>query len=149
MTSQELRAVVVGAGWAGEGHTRALQHCGVDVVSICARNEDVVHTVAERLGVANPSTDWRKSITTFRPDIVTIGTPADLRAEVVELAADLGCHILCEKPLALNAGQAEPLVRIVERAGVKNAYASTNRYDAGAAWAAELIDQGIIGVALH
>ena len=36
MANQPLRAVVIGAGWAGEGHTRALQACGIEVVAICA-----------------------------------------------------------------------------------------------------------------
>ena len=57
MAQRKLRAVVIGAGWAGEGHTVALQHCGVEVVSVCARNEEVVRAVAERLGVADASID--------------------------------------------------------------------------------------------
>lgn len=31
--SKQLRAVVVGAGWAGEGHTKALRWCGVEVAA--------------------------------------------------------------------------------------------------------------------
>jgi predicted dehydrogenase len=50
--SNRLRAVVVGAGWAGEGHTKALQWCGVEVVAICGRQQAVVQEVANRLGVA-------------------------------------------------------------------------------------------------
>lgn len=46
MKSRELTAIVVGAGWAGEGHTKALQHYGIEVVVICARKEDVVQKVA-------------------------------------------------------------------------------------------------------
>ena len=61
MTGQ-LRAVVVGAGWAGEGHTLALRHAGVDVVAICARRQDVVRSVADRLGVEEASMDWRRTL---------------------------------------------------------------------------------------
>lgn len=145
MAQRKLRAVVIGAGWAGEGHTIALQHCGVEVVSICARNQDVVRAVAERLGVANASTDWRESLTALKPDIVGLATPASLRTEVVELAASLGSHILCDKPLAVNADEAERMVRIVKKASVKDAFASTHRYDPSLVWAAELIGEGAIG----
>ena len=62
MKSTELKAVVIGAGWAGEGHTKALQHYGVDVVAICARKADVVQKVASQLGVSQASTDWQKSL---------------------------------------------------------------------------------------
>ena len=51
MNPQDLKAVVVGAGWAGEGHTKALQHCGVEVVAICARRQEIVDKVASNLGI--------------------------------------------------------------------------------------------------
>jgi predicted dehydrogenase len=98
MPKTDLRAVVVGAGWAGEGHTIALQHCGVDVVAICARQADVVRAVADRLGVQEASTDWRQTLETVRPQIVALATPASLRREVIETAAALGAHIFCDKP---------------------------------------------------
>jgi len=62
MKSRELKAVIIGAGWAGEGHTKALQHYGVDVVAICARKAEVVEKVASQLGVSQASTDWQKSL---------------------------------------------------------------------------------------
>jgi predicted dehydrogenase len=40
--SDKVRAVVIGAGWAGEGHVVALRRCGVEVVAICAREPEVV-----------------------------------------------------------------------------------------------------------
>jgi predicted dehydrogenase len=145
MARRPLTAVVIGAGWAGEGHTIALQQCGVEVVGICSRTEDAVRAAAERLGVPHPSTDWRASLTTLKPDIVAIATPANLRIEVVELAASLGSHILCDKPLAAHADEAERMTHIVEEAGVKHGFAATQRYDPSVAWAAELIASGAIG----
>jgi predicted dehydrogenase len=145
MADKQLRAVVIGAGWAGEGHTRALQTCGVNVVALCARQSSAVEPVAARLGVPLASTDWRHTLTTVRPDIVALTTPAALRGEVVELAAGLGCHILCEKPLATTAAEAKRLYRIAEQAGVKHAYAATHRYDPGVDWLVELIRSGAIG----
>ncbi|HEV7214453.1 MAG TPA: Gfo/Idh/MocA family oxidoreductase, partial [Chloroflexota bacterium] len=140
-----LRAVVVGAGWAGEGHTKALQWCDVEVAAICGRDGAVVQRVAGRLGVAEASTDWRAVIERLRPDIVTLATPAPLRREVVDVAAALRCHLLCEKPLALTAKDAGAMYRSVEAAGVKHAYAATQRYGAEIAWLAELVREGAIG----
>jgi predicted dehydrogenase len=140
-----LRAVVVGAGWAGEGHTRALQWCDVEVVAICGRQQDVVRAVADRLGVAEASTDWRATIERHRPDIVTLATPAVLRREVLAVAAATGCHVLCEKPLALDAADAEASYRLVEAAGVKHAYAATQCYGPEVAWLAELVRDRAVG----
>ena len=81
-TGKRLRAVVVGAGWAGEGHTLALRDTGVEVVG----------KVAQRLGVPEGSTDWREAIARHRPEIVAIGTPGSVRREVVEAAVAVGAH---------------------------------------------------------
>lgn len=143
--SDRLRAVVIGAGWAGEGHTKALQWCGVDVVAICARQEAVVQQVAERLGVAVGSADWRAVLKRVRPDIVSIATPAVLRREIVEVAAVLGSHLVCEKPLAVNATEAADTFRLADAAGIKHAYAATHRYDPSVVWLAELVQEGTVG----
>ena len=142
---EQLRAVVVGAGWAGEGHTKALQWCGVEVVAICARRPDVVRQVADRLGVAEASADWRETIERLEPDIVSLATPGGLRLDVVEAAAGRGCHILCDKPLAPDAATAERVYRAAEAAGVKHAYAATHRYGPQVAWLAELVREGAVG----
>jgi predicted dehydrogenase len=144
-----LRAVVVGAGWAGEGHTRALQSCGVEVVAICARQPAAVQAAADRLGVRHASTDWRETIAGVKPDIVTLATPATLRREVVALAVGLGCHLLSEKPLAVDAVEAEAVYRLAQGAGVKHAYAATHRYDPSVAWLVELLRSAVIGPLQH
>jgi predicted dehydrogenase len=143
--ARALRAVVVGAGWAAEGHVRALQGSGVHVAAICARRAEVVRAVADRLQVPGASTDWRAAIHRVRPEIVTIATPATLRLAVVEEAVGLGCHLLCEKPLAATAGEALAMYRLVARGGAKHAYGATHVYDPGVRWLAELVRGGTIG----
>jgi predicted dehydrogenase len=143
--AEHLRAVVVGAGWAGEGHTRALQWCGVEVAAICARQLEVVRAVAGRLGVAEVSTDWRATIERVKPDVVTLATPATVRREGVETATALGCHLFCDKPLALAAADAEAMYHLARAAGVKHAYAATQRYGPEVAWLAELVRDHAVG----
>jgi predicted dehydrogenase len=123
----------------------ALRHSGAEVVAICARQSEVVQTVARRLQVPEASTDWEATLRTVRPDIVAVATPGSLRGPVVEAAADLGCHLYCDKPLATDAAEAERLYRLAERAGIKHALAATHRYDPSVQWLAEVVRQGTIG----
>ena len=94
-----LTAIVIGAGFAGEGHTRALQHCGVEVVALCARQPEIVRAMTDKLGVEIASTDWHATLEEARPDIVAIGTPANVRREIIEATVAKGCHLFCDKPL--------------------------------------------------
>jgi predicted dehydrogenase len=143
--SSGLRAVVVGAGFAGEGHTIAMRECGVAVEAICARTPSAVQAAAERLGVPRASTDWPATLAELRPEIVCVATPAGAHAEVIEAALALGAHVFSDKPLAPFAPEAGRLYRAAAAAGVKHAYAATHRYDPSVAWLAELVGDGAIG----
>ena len=138
---EKLRAVVVGAGWSAEGHTKAFQHYGVEVLAICARKLDIVQKVASRLNVPEASIDWRKSLLKHKPDIVALTTPAILRTEVIELAVELGCHIISEKPLALTASDAEHIYNLIKDTGLKHGFAATHLYDPSVAYVQELLTQ--------
>ena len=142
---KKLKAVVVGAGWSAEGHTKAFQHYGVEVLAICARKPEVVQKVASGLGVPEASTDWRESLLRHKPDIVALTTPAILRTEVIELAVELGCHIISEKPLALTAEEAEHIYDLIKDTGLKHAFAATHLYDPSVAYVRELLVQQVIG----
>ena len=143
--SSPLRAVVVGAGWAGEGHTRALRSTGVEVVAICARNAAAVQAMATKLGVPEASIDWRETLLRVRPEIVSVATPAALRREVIQAAVQGGAHLYVDKPLATTAAEARGLYEMVDGAGLKHAFAVTHIYDPSVAWVAELIREGAIG----
>jgi predicted dehydrogenase len=140
-----LRAVVIGAGWAGEGHTVGLRSAGVEVVAICARNAAVVKGVADRLHIPKASVDWRATIRELKPDIISLATPASLREDVILEALAQGANIVCEKPLATSAVEAKRMLNAVERTGIKHAYAATQAYDPSTSWIQELVRSEAIG----
>jgi len=108
-----LRALVIGAGWAGEGQTLALRSTGVEVVALCGRTAAPAHHLAAHLGVPAVRLDWRAAIAEFHPDIVAIATPTASHMEIATTAAASGCHILCEKPLARDPSEAAAMPEAV------------------------------------
>jgi len=140
-----LRAIVIGTGWAGEGHSKALRAAGVEVVALCGRTPEPAQAMAQKLGIATVHLDWRVALHDLQPDLVAVATPGHLHAEMVLAAVKLGCHILCEKPLGLNAGQAQAMLQAVTVAGVKHAYCTTSRYAPAALHAQQLLASGLIG----
>ena len=143
-----LKAAVIGSGYAARGHTIALRQAGVDVIALSSRNPEVCKKAAIDLDIGNYGTDWRAIIESTKPDMVAVATPAGAHFEVVTAAIEQGCHIYCEKPLALNVDDAYALYRLAAAANVKTAYAATCRYQPQIAYARELIERGEIG-ALH
>jgi predicted dehydrogenase len=141
----QLRAIVIGAGWAGEGHTLALRSAGVEVVALCGRSSDPTRQAAARLSIPETRLDWRKAIADFHPDIVAIATPAAPHQEMAVAAAAKGCNVLCDKPLGLNAAEAAAMLEAVRRAGVKHAYAAASCLAPPITHARGLVADGLLG----
>jgi predicted dehydrogenase len=145
--TRPLRAVVIGTGWAGEGHTLAMRAGGAAVVAVCGRRAEAARELADRLAVPAWSADWRAVLRAERPDVLCIATAAaQRRSDVVAEAATLGCHLFCDKPLALDAAEARRVWERTRAARVRHAYASTYLYDPSAAWITELLAGGSVGV---
>lgn len=140
-----LRAIVIGSGWAGEGHIWGLQAAGVEVVALGGRNPESVKALASRFGIKAVSLDWPGLLVEFCPDIVSIATPAAPHRQLAVAAAEAGCHVVCEKPLAVTAAEAREMFETARRAGVKTAYAATGCYTASYLYLRELITSGLIG----
>ncbi|MBX3000229.1 MAG: Gfo/Idh/MocA family oxidoreductase [Caldilineaceae bacterium] len=143
--TKPLRALILGSGYAGKGHTEALRSAGVEVVGMAARTPDVVRQVAAELSIPHADIDWRQALAELQPDIVAVGTPGGAHFEPVMAALAQRCHIFCDKPLAATAEEARQIWRKAREMNVKTAYAASYRYQPCALFARELIADGAIG----
>ena len=143
--SHPLRALILGSGYAGEGHTLALRRAGVDVTAMAGRTESAVIATAQRLEIPNTGTNWRQMIADLRPDLVAVGTPGGAHLEQCLGAIEAGCHVLCDKPLAATAGDSRQIYAAAKAKGVKTAYAASYRYQPQALYARELVQNGTLG----
>jgi predicted dehydrogenase len=88
--SQPLRALILGAGYAGEGHTLALRRAGVDVVAMASRTRASCEATAERLAIPHAGTDWRAMLADHKPHIVAVATPGGTHLEMAAAAIEDG-----------------------------------------------------------
>src|SRR5262245_20655344 len=108
----KLRAVILGAGYAGQGHAAALRLAGVEIAGMASRTQDVGAKVAASLNTPRYSADWRGLIAEVKPEIVAVGTPGGTHLEMISAALDAGCHVLADKPLATTAADARTLYEL-------------------------------------
>ena len=145
MSESNLRAVVIGAGNAGRGQIAALEHCDVEVVGVASRTPGSARRVARDLGIPHHSTDWRECLEALRPDIVGVATPGDQHAEIVLAALELGAHVCCERPLALEPVQAREFYVRARALGRKSCLCAPALFQPQMLFARELIAEGTIG----
>jgi len=78
-------------------------------------------------------------------DAVYIATPAHLHHDQVQMCAQAGKHILCEKPLGMTIPEAEEMIESCRMAGVKLGCAFMMRFVAQHVEALRLINEGKLG----
>jgi predicted dehydrogenase len=78
-------------------------------------------------------------------DAVYVATPAHLHYDHVKACAGAGKHVLCEKPLGMTVAQAEEMIAVCDRRGVKLGCAFMMRFVAQHQEALQLIRQGRLG----
>ncbi len=144
-----LKAVVLGTGFAGEGHTVALRANGIEVAGMVGRTPKRVEEVTRALGIPHGSTDWTKTLETVQPDLVAIATPGGWRREPILEAIRRGCHVFCDKPLEVTAERAKDLRDAAREAGVKTAFAASFCYQPYCREARKQVAAGTIGTPLE
>lgn len=80
-----------------------------------------------------------------KPDAVIICSENNKHRELVEMAAEAGCHILCEKPIATNEEDAQAIIQACEEAGVNLMIALPMRFSAAAQEVKGALDRGDLG----
>lgn len=143
--AEKVKVLVMGTGFAGQGHTDAFRAVGADVVGMVGRTADVVRDVAEQKGIPYAGTDWQEALKVCRPDIVSIGTPGGAHYEPIKQAIEFGCHVFCDKPLTDSGETALELYHLAQEKGVKTAFAASFRYMPDILHAKRLVAGGAIG----
>jgi predicted dehydrogenase len=144
-----MRALILGSGFAGQGHALALRDCGVEIAGMVSRTPDAVQRIATELDIPYAGTDWDQALADLQPDIVAIGTPGGAHFTPTMRALDQRCHVYCDKPLAASATDARLMYQKARAIGVKNAYAASYRYQPHVLLARHLVQNGDIGTPLE
>ena len=90
-----------------------------EVLAIASREIEVARSAAERLAIPKPYGSYEDLLADPDVDAVYIPLPNHLHAEWTIAAARAGKHVLCEKPLAMNAVEAQTMVDACSAAGVR------------------------------
>jgi len=105
--------------------------------------------MADKYGIAHVFSDYREMINQADLDAIVIATPDDEHYAMALAAIDAGLHVLCEKPLALNAADAKAMYERAEAKGLRHMTFYTWRWMPHYRAMVELIQAGAIGRIYH
>ena len=115
------------------------------VTAIASRDLEKAQRAAQSLGIAKAFGAYEDLLSDDEIEAVYIPLPNHLHVPWTIKAAEAGKHVLCEKPIAMNASEAETLLAVRERTGVKIQEAFMVRTQPRWLAVRELIREGRIG----
>ena len=115
------------------------------IVAVCDVNEETAKAAAAKFDVPHVFTDYAQMLKMDEMDAVDVCTPNYLHKQPVMDAFAAGKHVMCEKPLAINAIEGEEMVAAGHKAGKKFQVALNIRFGAAPQAVKRFIDDGKIG----
>jgi predicted dehydrogenase len=109
--SHGLRTAVVGAGFMGATHARAIRASGGRVAWVIVNDPHLLVAAQRTLHADEATTDLAAVLADESIDVVHVCTPNDTHADIASAVLAAGKPVVCEKPLATDGDRAAALAR--------------------------------------
>ncbi|MGP0062176.1 MAG: Gfo/Idh/MocA family protein [Isosphaeraceae bacterium] len=140
-----VRTALTGCGKVGQIHVQALAALPEsELVGVCDVDGARASAFAAQYG-GRPFTDVPTMLRECGVQALCIGTPHPLHAEPAIRAAEVGVHVLVEKPLAASLEDCDAMIDAARRHGVKLGVISQRRWYEPVLRMKAAIDAGKIG----
>ena len=142
---REIGVGMLGSGFIGEFHAQGLRYVpAVRVAANYGAGPERREAFAGRFG-SRPLATIEEVCADPAVDLVVVSLPNHLHVEAVRAAAAAGKAVACTKPLGRNGTEAAEMLRLVEDAGVFNAYLENVVYNSDTIRMREMVEAGAIG----
>ena len=113
-----LKIGIIGCGGISRQHIEAYnKNPDVEVYALCDINEDRVKSMGEKYGIDRLYTSAEEMLKLPEIDAVSVCTWNSAHAPCTIAALNAGKHVLCEKPMAMNAAEAQTMIDAAEKNG--------------------------------
>jgi predicted dehydrogenase len=139
-----LSFAIIGCGRIGKRHAEQIQLVG-KLISVC----DIDELKAKDFGKTYHATIFfsiEKLLSDeIKPDVVVVCTPNGLHANHTILSLDAGCHVLCEKPMAIRTVDCIKMIEAGDKAGKKIFVVKQNRFNPPVVAVKKILDEKRLG----
>jgi predicted dehydrogenase len=147
---ESINIGIIGAGFARTTQIPGFRACeGARIVSIASGHRENAERVAREFGINHVAGDWREVVSRADVDLISIVTPPSTHLEMALAALDAGKAVLCEKPMAMNAAEADQMRRRARETGALALIDHELRFVDGRRKMREMLHGGEIGRVRH
>ena len=144
---KKWKIAVIGMGGISEMHIASyLRNPDVELYAFCDINEKRLHEMGEKYGISRLYTDKDEMLRALPEiDAVSVCTWNSAHAPCAIAALNAGKHVLCEKPMATCAAEAQEMLDAAKKAGKLLMVGFVRRYERGSTLLRQLVSQDFFG----
>ncbi len=121
----EIGIGIIGGGYMGKAHAVAMSAVAAvfntklrpRLEIICTTTEAGAAAKAKQFNFARSTADWRVLVHDPKVEAIVIASPQHTHREIALAAFALGKHVFCEKPLGINLGESQEMLKAAEASG--------------------------------
>ena len=132
-----MRIAFAGTGYISKFHAQAAQNLGLELVALVNHKTDSMNEFGRRFNISRQYTDVETMLKEGKLDAFVVGTPNYLHLSQTMAALNAGVHVMVEKPMAMNAKDAEQMCEAAEKVGALLMVAHCWRFDPDVLWLKE------------
>lgn len=145
-SNRKLNVGIIGCGGISHAHISILQKIeNVANIFVADPNQEALDAIGEKYSVIEKYLDYKQMLEKEQLDVVHILAPPQFHAKIAIHAAKKGCNLLVEKPMALNATEAEKMVKAAEENNIKMCMVHNHLFDKVMIEAREILNSGALG----
>lgn len=142
----KVKIGIIGAGSISQFHIHGYQQLpDVELTAVCDINEERAKLAAEKYGIPHVFTDFNEMLKSVELDGVSVCTWNNAHAPASIAALKAGVNVLCEKPMAMNAEQAEEMLKVSKETGKLLMIGFVKRFEDKTQLVKKLADNGEFG----
>lgn len=132
-----MRIAFAGTGYISKIHASAAQNCGAELVAVVNHRPESMAEFGKEFGIARQYESVEAMLKDGGLDALVVSTPNYLHAPQTIVALNAGVHVMVEKPMSMNAHEAEQMCEAAEKSGALLMVAHCWRFHPEVQWLKE------------
>ncbi len=151
MKDEKIGVGLIGSGFARSSQAPAFSVCeGAELVAVCSGHFENAQRMAAEFNIEHACENYEQLLALNEVSLVVISAPPFLHHPITMAALDAGKHVICEKPMAMNAGEAREMTEAAESRPAQLAIIDHElRFNPTWRRMKELVDDGFLGDLYH
>lgn len=151
MKDEKIGIGLIGTGFARSAQAPAFQLCdGAELVAVCSGQHENAVKVASEFKIKHACESYEQLLALEEVSLVVVSTPPYLHHPITIAALNAGKHVICEKPMAMNSGEAREMAELAASKPSQLAIIDHElRFNPTWRRMKELVDSGFLGDLHH